>query len=108
MPKQPQIDNVRNIAKRAREIGKEHDLRLIHFGVTPALDDDGENDKVVVAFEFDPNGVTKPEVVVMQADEGMRDAMEEVRKEDMERRAAAARENLKDLEERLGRDGGFL
>jgi hypothetical protein len=108
VPHQPQIDPLRNIGKRAREIGKDHDLRLIHFGISPALDGDGENDKITLAFEFDPEGVNKPKLVVTQAEDGMREAMAAAQQEEMQKRADKAREELSDLESRLKGEGGFL
>jgi hypothetical protein len=107
VPNQPQVDPVRNIGKRVKEIGKEHDLRLVHFSLVPAFED-GANDKLTMVFEYDPDGVTKPEIIVTRADEGLREAMEQSMREEQDRKADKAREELTDLEKKLRGGGGFL
>jgi hypothetical protein len=104
---QEQIENVRNIARRVQEVGKEHGLKMLSFSVSPSLDD--APDRVSLAFEFDPDGANTPEIqIIKQANQELTDAMEAERKKEIERRRQKAREDLEGLEETMGGRQGFL
>lgn len=103
---EPQIDPIRNVAKRTQEVAKDQGLKLLNFSVTPSLDD--SPDTVTLVFEYDPDKVNEPELIIQQANKELVDAMEEERKKEVERRRLKAREELDDLEKRMGGRQGFL
>lgn len=99
---EPQVDPIRNVAKRVKEVVKDQGLNLINFSCTPSLDDGP--DKVTLVFEYDPDRVNEPELIIQEADRALVEQMEEQRRKDMERRADQARKSLDDL---LGDDESF-
>jgi hypothetical protein len=103
---QEQIEPLRNVAKAAKRVGDLHDLALQHFSLSPSLND--TPDRVTLAFDFDPEGKNKPELIITQADDTIKQALDEAYKEEQAKKAEKAREELKDLQERLKKPGGFL
>lgn len=98
------------IGKRVQQIADDLGFVVRDFSITPNLADPDGTTQATAAFELvDPD--KKPDVLVIQVEQGMNEAAEAAWREGMERQAAEARKQLEgqmDNKQLRERGKGFL